>query len=251
MSYTGFSGCQPGGSCCAKCRGGVGGFEPWRQVGVETDEVYVWRGRVSGIQISSIGDVKAIAVAFGKASKGMNLNIPLFPVLFSVKGIALTPITESMFTLDAALTANAAEVMDAGLITDDAEEIGQSLASGLQSIWPGASVSEAGFHVINDNEPKHPALDFWLSHPTIWDPGLGNGGASTAALDRFEGLYRGRAEQGLNLKPWPRKGVPELNGGSKPVASEFPVVPALILGAIGLWFFAGRNRGARKGAATL
>ena len=61
------------------------GFVPWHALQVETDEVYVWRGVVSGIDILSISDAQAIALAMGKASKGLNIYLPLVPLLFSLR----------------------------------------------------------------------------------------------------------------------------------------------------------------------
>ena len=118
--------------------------------------------------------------------------------------------------------------------------MGEELAKELRQRWPEVSVSGAKYMVIDDATPKHPALDFWISHPVIWDPALGGGivvteGGPTAAWSLFQGLYQGTVEQGRQLKKWPRKSLPPLdkkkNGLAEPGVSWLPAL--LVVGGIG------------------
>lgn len=200
------------------------GYGPWRAIQVETDEAYVWRGMVSGIEILSISDVQAIALAAGKSSR--SLGLALGKGLFAIRGVAIEPLG-GRYRVEVVLTAWRPEIIPP--FWETAEEYGQILAKELRVRWPNIQISDTEYLVIDDDKPKHPALDFWLAHPVLWDPKLASGeGGPTTAWARFEGLYKGSADQGVQLRrsPWPRK--------SGPIFEESKIPPAVVAGIIGV-----------------
>jgi hypothetical protein len=230
----------------------LGEFTEWATVIVETDEVYVWRGTLVGVELLSISDVQAVALAMGKASMLMTSPTPT-GVKFYMMGITLLQLAPGSYKLDAAFKASKADLLMP--YTVPAASVGAKLASLLQQTWPKASVADGQYMVINDNEPKHPALDFWLSHPVIWDPTLGGGavaeGGPTQAWSEFKGLWRGTADQGGvgggNLKPWPRDGtLPKGKNGKTPKSEASWLPAALLLAGIGYIVYA-RRKDSRKG----
>ena len=277
MSYAAFHAFGCAGRDCTGCacqKKGLGAFVPWRQVQVETDEAYVWRGFVTGVKIApppdGISDVKLIALALGAASTGMGIRDPTGltgpGLLFTMRGVTIKPISEDSFMLDGVFTSSQSDLLFGGTVVSDAGDVGDDLQAKLQSTWPSAHVSGEEFWVINDETPLHPALDFWRSRPAIWDPQLGQGkapfflrpGGPTAALDRFEGLYRGTAEQGIALKPWPRTGAAKNgkkngkkngNGKSPPEGAASVLLPLLVIGGVAVaYILVDRTAGAKEGA---
>lgn len=263
VSYQGSHafGC-PGRDCtgCPCQSKALGGFGPWRQLQVEDDEVYLWRGKVTGVPLTSRADLKTVAIALAKAIRGMGFFDPTGVVeslLFTLRGITVKE-EDGGFWLDGAMTSNVDQLLGGGgLVFSDAEDVGADLAKNLQATWHAARVSSPSLLVIDDDAPKHPALDFWRSHAPIWDPTLGGGlipkGGPTQSLDRFEGLYRGTADQGINLKPWapPGSGPP----GAKPQTtgtggSPLPGVIAVVAVVGGLYWLSTRgDTKSDKGAA--
>ena len=205
---------------------GLGGVEPWERTAAETDEVYLWRAKLSGLKIRSIEDMQAIARAVGRG-EGLGLDL---------RGIAVTDNSDGSYSIDAAMTAKAPLVY-APLVFNDAAQVGQAVKTELTSRFPNLVVSGAHFDQITDAEPRHPALDFWLSHSVLWDlpwalfPAFEKG-QPTGAFARFEGLYQGNAEQGLDLKPWPRT---EPSIGPTLASSSSSTVLWLAGGAVALY----------------
>jgi len=176
---------------------GFGAVEPWDRLAAETDEVYLWRAHFDGITIKSVEDMQAIARAIGR-SEGLGLDL---------RGIAVST-SAGGYDVDAVMTAKAPLVYPP-FVFNDAAAIAAGVKTELASRFGSLVISGAKFDQITDDAPKHPALDFWLSHTVIWDLPTGllpamDKGQPTAAFARFEGLYQGHAEDGINLKPWPK-----------------------------------------------
>jgi hypothetical protein len=250
----------------------LGAFVPWRQFSVEQDEIEVWRGKVSGVTLGEISDVKAVALALGAASKVMGVRVPWHTsggLLYSMLGIAIKPLADGTFMLDGAFRSNGSDVMaGGGWVFGDAEDVAEALTANLQAIWTSAQVSNPQFWVIEDDTPLHPAYDFWISHKTIWDPTLGGKpgffslppGGPTSALDDFDGLYRGTADQGRTgnggLKPWPRGEPPngkKTNGKNEKKSSEATsvLIPLVVMGGLAVaYLLVDRTAGAKEGART-
>lgn len=212
------------------------GIEPWGRYFAETDEVYLWRTELSGARIRSLEDMQAIAGAVGRyQSLGLDL-----------RGIAVLPLGDERYQLDAALTAKQHMSYLPGMAT--ADDIAQKVQVALAGRFPGLFVGSARFEEINDDPPLHHALDFWRYQPVIWDiPGglvlpFLDEGKPTQAYAEFRGLYRGRAEDGLNLKPWtePTNGQPPVPppGKSPPSSGGDTTILWIAGGLVAIWLAA-------------
>lgn len=223
-----------------------GGIEPWSRIAAETDEVYLWRATFLGADIRAIQDVQAIAGAIGK-NQGLGLDL---------RGIAVENAgSGNTYDVDAAFTAKQNLVYLPG--TSSASEIATRVATELAARFPGLSVTGARFEQITDDVPKHPALDFWLYHTIIWDiPGgsllpMLEKGNPTHAFARFEGLYRGKAEQGASLKKWPKdQPIEPPNGNGNGVADDGTVALVLLAAGAAVAAYLIYQRTSRQGAAT-
>lgn len=219
------------------------GIEPWERVVAETDEVYLWRATLLGADIRGISDVQAIAAAIGR-NQGLGLDL---------RGVAVESTgSGNTYDVDAAFTSKAQMVYVPGQAT--AEDIAQRVATELEARFAGVAVRGARFEQITDDAPKHPALDFWLYHSIIWDIPSGvlfptlEKGNPTHAFARFEGLYRGKAEQGASLKKWPEDRPPGSGANGVNESSVLPFV--LLAGSAALVAYLVYQRTDRKGAAT-
>lgn len=224
----------------------LAGIEPWERIVAETDEVYLWRATFLGASIDSIEDMQAIARAIGMHQRlGLDL-----------RGIAVESAgSGNTYTVDAAFTSKQHLIYVPGQAT--AEDIATRVATELAARFPGLSISDARFEQITDDAPKHPALDFWLYHTVIWDIPAGSVlptlevGNPTHAFARFEGLYRGKAEQGATLKKWPKDQPPPPNGNGTNGGADESVVPLVLLAAgAAVAVYLIYQRTSRQGAAT-
>lgn len=226
----------------------LGGIEPWRRLLAGTDEVFLWRATFNGANIRTIHEMQDIAGAIGRYQK---LGLDLRGIAVEASGSGDT------YSVDAAFTAKQTLTYLPGM--SNAEDIAERVRAALLRRFPGLQITGAHFEVINDDSPKHPALDFWLSHTVIWDiPGglvpFLEDGSPTAAYGRFEGLYRGTADQGISLKSWPKDDPFEKpngsNGGDKPplaTAKTDSTVLWVAGAAVVAWLIF--RKPARKGAA--
>jgi len=172
------------------------GVESWGRNVAETDEVYIWRVNLSGALVRTLEDMQEIAGAIGRNQR----------LCLDLRGITVLPVGEKSYKLDAVFTVKKPRLYNPFVST--AEDIAQRVQTELAGRFPGLWVGGAKFEEINDSAPIHHALDFWRYQPVIWDipprmwfP-LEEEGKPTHAFAKFEGLFRGRAEDGLNLKPW-------------------------------------------------
>lgn len=174
----------------------LSGIEPWGRSTAETDEVYLWRSRFLGANIRTQADMQAIAAAVGK-----NPNLG-----FDLRGIAVESTGPgNEYTVDAAYTTKVPRVFTIDPTIDTAEDIARKVQVELTDRFPGIQVSGAHFDEINDDDPKHPALDFWRSQPVLYDAQFLGSIVPTDAFARFEGLFQGKAEDGIGLKKWPKE----------------------------------------------
>lgn len=181
MSYAGF--------------GALSGVGPWKRAIAETDEVYLWRATFTGAEPRNIQDVQAIAGAIGA---GQNLGLDL-------RGIAMQQAGPSdQYEVDAAFTTKLPRVLWLDPTFDTASDIAAKVRAALAGRFPDLQIVGERFEEINDDAPKHPALDFWRFHPIIYEAQFLGSTVPTQAYADFQGLYRGRAEDGLSLKRWPK-----------------------------------------------
>lgn len=174
------------------------GLVPWNVQAAELDEAYVWRGFVHATNPRSIGDVQAIARAL---AENADLRLDLRGVAMDRAGPA------DLWQIDAVFTSQFPQFYLTEPIGGRPLSYGQAVVAALQERFPGAALQAASFLQFVD-EPKHPALDFWLNTPVIWARWMGpptGAGQPTTAFAEFRGLYRGSAEQGHGLQPWPKQ----------------------------------------------
>lgn len=202
----------------------LSGTGPWDRNTAETDEVYVWRARFNGAPIRSIEDVQAIARAVGSTH---NLG-------FDLRGVTIAP-QNGDYQVDAVYTSKWPRFFAFDPTIDDAGSIGNKVRAALLGRYPNLVVSGPGFFQIDDSTPKHPALDFWRAHPVLWEMPFFGAGFPTDAFARFEGLYRGTYDQGIQLQPWPRE-EPGLkpNGTAKAALGDTTIL-WLVGGAAAAW----------------
>lgn len=172
-----------------------GAMGPWGRNAAETDEVYLWRATFAGVRIRNIQDVQAIAGAIGGSQ---NLGFDLRGIAIEASGPGDT------YSVDAAFTTKLPRVFFADPTMDTADSIARKVHAALAERFPGFEIQGPHFDQLDDDAPKHPALDFWRFHPIIYEAQFFGSVVPTAAFARFEGLYRGNAEQGLSLKTWPK-----------------------------------------------
>lgn len=171
------------------------GVGPWGRNAAETDEVYLWRAQLLDANVRNIQDVQAIAGAIGG---GQNLGLDL-------RGIALASAgSGNTYNVDAAFTTKVPRIFAGDPTLDTAADIATKVHAALAERFPGLQIADPHFDEINDDSPKHPALDFWRFHPVIYEAQFLGSVVPTSAFARFEGLYRGNAEQGASLKKWPK-----------------------------------------------
>jgi hypothetical protein len=222
-----------------------GGIEPWERLMAEADEVYLWRATFQGANIDSIVDMQAIAGAIGRNQR---LGLDLRGIAVQAAGSGNT------YDVDAAFTAKANTVYTPGMST--AGDIATRVATELADRFPGLTITNARLEQITDDEPKHPALNFWLYHTIIWDIPGGSAlpileeGKPTHAFARFEGLYRGKAEQGASLKKWPMDQPPPNGNGGANGGAESIVPLVLLAGGAAVAVYLIFQRTSRQGAAT-
>lgn len=178
----------------------LSGFGPWERNAAETDEVYVWRGIFSGADIRTIEDLQDIARVIGSQQDwGLDL-----------RGVAVKDLGDGRFQVDAAFTSKTPRVYAPSMGFDDAGEIAMKLRTGLASRFGIFNIEAAQLLQFDDEQPIHPAFDFWrFQVPVIYETPFQGKPVPTGAFARFEGLYQGTAEDGINLKPWPRDDKPE------------------------------------------
>lgn len=207
--------------------GQLSGIEPWSRGVAETDEVYLWRGQLLGAEPRGLSDVQAIARAIGTSQ---NLGLDLRGIAYAASG----PGTEHQ--LDAAFTSKLPRIMWLDPTFDTAEDIAKKLRNALVERFPTIEIRRPRFEEINDASPKHPALDFWRFHPVIYEAQFLDKMVPTDAFARFEGLYKGRAEDGRSLKPWPKD---DPGGGLEPPPSQPSDKDSTLLwvagGVVALW----------------
>lgn len=180
--------------------GSLSGYGPWRRNTAETDEVYVWRGLFDGAHIKTQQDLQAIVASVGK---NQSLN-------FDIRGVTVKPLGDRSNKVEVAFTTKIPRVyaLDPGFVTDNAQSIAEKLEADLASRFGPFRVEDVKFLQIDDDEPKHPALDFWTSHPILWDQPIFGTAKPTQAWENFEGMYQGSVDQGLSLKRWQNPSSP-------------------------------------------
>lgn len=189
---------------------GVGAVESWGRNAAEQDEVYLWRATFTGANIRTQVDVKSIADSGAKAATGLGLDL---------RGVTVAKHDDSHSDIDLVFTSKETLIYPPGA-TPSATDVGERLKSALAAQFPRLTISNARWEQITDDVPKHPALDFWLSHYVLWDTPAGSApmfseSKPTQASALFKGLYQGRAEDGIQLKEWP-KDEPFKPGGGAP-----------------------------------
>lgn len=200
---------------------GFHGFEPWERRAVEVDEVYIWRAIFQHAPIHSRQDLQDIVRAVAQ-NQDWDLNY--------IKGIAVQPLNTAgdgwqVDVVFAAKNPDLCSMPTCIRIGSEAQELGDKVEAALRERFPNLSIVAATYQ-ITDAEPKHPALDFWLAHSTIWDKNLG----PMDAFGRFEGLYRGSAEDGRMLQPY-QEPAPGLPGGPLVVGPRDPAQGCIIAAA--------------------
>ena len=169
--------------------GGLGDTSAWYRLYARPDEVYLFRARVTGAELSHPDDALALLAAVGRASD-LNLN---------VQGIAIEK-TPGGATIDVPMTTAVVRAY-APLIYEDAPGIAMGMLSDprLRERFPKLAV--AAPELLQVTGPPA-AIDFWRSHATLWDPTLGQSGQGgpTAAFAERAGVYLGAADGAL--KPW-------------------------------------------------
>ena len=208
----------------------LSGIEPWGRNAAETDEVYLWRAQLLGAEPRSLSDVQAIARAIGA---GQNLGFDLRGIAYASSG----PGGEHQ--LDAAFTTKIPRLFLSDPTIDTADDIAVKVRAALVERFPTIEIRRPRFEEINDTDPKSPALDFWRFHPVIYEAQFFDKMVPTDAFARFEGLYKGRAEEGHSLKPWPKD---DPGGGVQPPGQPGDTDPTMlwIAGGIAVLWLASR-----------
>lgn len=172
----------------------LSGYGPWGRNFAETDEVYVWRGVFDGAKIRTQEDLQAIVASVGK---NQSLN-------FDIRGVTVKPLANTSNKVEVAFTTKVPRIyaLDPGFVTDNARSIARKMEADLASRFGPFKVEDPKFLQIDDSEPKHPALDFWMSHVVLWDQPLIGPAKPTQAWEKFEGMYKGSVDEGLSLKRW-------------------------------------------------
>lgn len=183
----------------------LGTIAPWSVYASESDEAYFWRALFTGADIRTLKDMQDVAGAIGK---GQNLRLDLRGIAVEPKGSAKT------YAVDAAFTTSYPRMYFPDPTFDDARDVAMKVQSALAARYPDLQISGARFEENNDDAPIHPSLDFWRYHPVIMEATFGGPMMPTAAFARWEGLYRGKASDGENLKKWKDPAPP--NGGNGP-----------------------------------
>lgn len=185
--------------------GQLSGYGPWGRNLAETDEVYVWRGMFDGAKILTQQDLQAIVASVGK-----NQSLD-----FDIRGVTVKPLGDRNNKVEVAFTTKIPRVyaLDPDFITDSASSIARKLEADLASRFGPFRVEDPKFLAIDDDEPKHPALDFWLSHAILWDQPLIGDAIPTQAWEKFQGMYKGSVDQGLSLKKWQNPSDPGSGNG--------------------------------------
>lgn len=178
---------------------GVGAVEPWGRNAAEQDEVYLWRATLTGANIRTQVDVKALADSGAKAATGLGLDL---------RGVTVSKRDDAHADVDLVFTSKETLIYPPGT-TPSAADVGTRMKAALSAQFPRLTISNARWEQITDAAPKHAALDFWLSHYILWDTPAGSipmlaESKPTHASALFKGLYQGRAEDGIKLKKWPK-----------------------------------------------
>jgi len=137
-------------------------------------------------------------------------GIPLASPRLPLVALVVDPADdESSYQVEAVFKSKTSEIIVSHL-WDNAEELAEKVSARLVGQFPDIRISNPHWLIINDDEPKHPALDFWLNEPIIWDVSFldTDQGAATTYLGERKGLYRGKAEHAraggssAGLKKW-------------------------------------------------
>jgi hypothetical protein len=172
-------------------RFGLGETSEWYRLYAVPEEVYVFRARVTGVEMTHPDDALALLAAVGRASD-LNLN---------VQGITVNR-TATDTTIDVPMTTAMTRAY-APLLYEDADGIATAMLmdAQLRSRFPKIGVSTP--ELLQLTGPPA-AIDFWRSHATLWDTTLGQGGQGgpTAAFAERAGVYHGVADGAPVLKPW-------------------------------------------------
>ena len=183
------------GAALAGCA--LGDTGDWYGLYARPEEAYVWRAQIVGADIRDPEDALAVLAAFGKAQK-LHLN---------VQGICVQKQQDSTI-VDVVLTTASLKVYAVAapvpmFTAQNASEIAASMLGdrSLRERFPQLSVRAADLLQIT---APPAAIDFWRSHPTLWDPSLGQTGQGgpTQAFANLTGAYLGAADDGPGLKPW-------------------------------------------------
>lgn len=180
----------------------LGDTGDWYRLYASADEVYLWRARLERAPMSDPSDALAVLAAFGKASD-LDLSVQAICVVRDGDGAMV----------DVVLTSPVRQIYTA--LNDGATSLAQKLvaSSALRERFPGLVITDP--KLLQLTGPPD-AVDFWRSHPTVWDPTLGQTGQGgpTSAFAKLEGVYEGVADEGPRARPWITP-QPDLGPGPK------------------------------------
>jgi hypothetical protein len=185
---------------------GLGEVKDWWQLWQGTDEVYIWRARLRGVQLKHPDQALAFVRAVGKAN-----NTGL-----DVRGVALSKITDTEFDVDIVLTTAAS---GPNVVVTNAQGVANKLMadSELRQQFPQLTID--GPKYLQLVGPPQ-AVDHWRSQPLLWDHNLGpqGGPTDTFAQPVEYSVVMGTAEDGKLAQPWvqPKPGLqpPPKGGGT-------------------------------------
>ena len=211
---------------------GFGETSGWWRAAASPSGVYVWRGQIEGMVLQSPDDALAVVAAVGRTGN----------LILDLRGIALRVSEAGIGQVDVIGTSREiATNTNLLMLWPDERDVAQSIVGdpAVKGRFPQLVIRQPEWlELIGPAD----AVDFWRSHPVVWDRSLGSGslGGPTQAFSNRQGIYIGQADDGTGLKSWSGGTRPDLgpsNGGGGSVGTTLLWVggAAVAVGAI-YWF---------------
>jgi hypothetical protein len=178
-------------------------------------EVYLWRAKMSGVVPKTPYEALKIVQAIGRKLS-----------TFDIRGITLSDVGGSL-SVDVVYTAADYVFNQAVGGWDSAEQIAGFVFndSELRGYFPSMSIVSSSLAQLT-GPPS--SVDFWLNRSILWNHSIG----PMQAFSNVENVYKGVADDGLNLNPWKQ------DGGLAPPPDPGHQVPEEKSGLTGLWILA-------------
>lgn len=175
---------------------GVGATDTFWGCAAYTDEVLVFRTRLSGVHFTKPDQALLFVRAVGRHNDYQG----------HVRGAVIEPLGGAEYLLDVIMTPRIpipynADCSHMALYfggPQTAEDLAQAVVSDPDIGQSFPHLQLHGFELLELVGPAG-AVDHWLAHNILWDKGLDK---PTDAFGKREGVYSGRSDQAPNIKPW-------------------------------------------------